>query len=274
LPSRSGGQTQRTAVTSPLIKPEANDLLAAIPSGERDSLIAAAEYVGLERRHLLQEAEAPVRHVWFIVDGIASILSVMADGTGVETATIGRDGLIGMQAFHDVERSTEQTMMQVPGAAYRVPRDAFRAMLPRLPNLAERLNRFAVFMFTFAAQNSGCNRKHAVEMRCSRWLLTVAENLRRPELDLTHEFVSQMLGVRRATVTDTLANFEQRGLITTRRRQITLLNVPGLEAATCECHQIIRSARSRLLYGNGVPSPLADVIKSRGQTSVVAEPHG
>lgn len=261
-------------MTSPLIKPEANDLLAALPQGERDIVVSAAEYVGLERRHLLQESEAPVRHIWFIVDGIASILSVMADGTGVETATIGREGMIGMQIFHDVELATEQTMMQVPGAAYRVPREQFRAMLPKLPALAERLNRFAVFLFTFAAQNSGCNRKHPVEMRCSRWLLTVAENLKRPELDLTHEFVSQMLGVRRATVTDTLATFEQRGLITTKRRQITLLDVPGLEQTTCECHQIIRAARSRLLYNNGTPSPLADVIKSRGQTSILGEPHG
>jgi CRP-like cAMP-binding protein len=92
-----------------------------------------------------------------------------------------------------------------------------------------RLHRFSSFLFSFAAQNSGCNRKHPVEMRCSRWLLTVAENLKRPELDLTHEFVSQMLGVRRATVTDTLASFEERGLITTRRRQITLLDIVGLE---------------------------------------------
>jgi CRP-like cAMP-binding protein len=198
----------------------------------------------------------------------------MADGTGIETATIGREGMIGMQIFHNVDVATEQTMMQVPGAAYRIPRDKIFAMLPRLPQLTKRLHRFAVFLFSFAAQNSGCNRKHPVEMRCSRWLLTVAENLRRPELDLTHEFVSQMLGVRRATVTDTLSSFEQRGLITTRRRQITLLDIPGLEAATCECHGVIRAARARLLYDKPTTSPLDDVIKSRGEMSLVGEPHG
>src|SRR3954464_15262254 len=109
--------------------------------------MGAAEYIGLERRHLLQESEAPVRHIWFIVDGIASILSVMADGTGVETATIGREGMIGIQVFHGVEMATEQTMMQVPGAAYRIPREQFRAMMPQVPTLTERLNRFAVFLF-------------------------------------------------------------------------------------------------------------------------------
>jgi CRP-like cAMP-binding protein len=261
-------------VTSPLIEPEANDLIAALPQAERDLLLSAAEYVGLERRRLLVESEGRVTHAWFIVDGIASILSVMTDTTGVETATIGRDGMIGIQIFHGIDFAVEQTMMQVPGAAYRVPREALREMLPQLPTLAGQLHRFSVFLFTFAAQNSGCNRKHPVEMRCSRWLLTVAENLKRAELDLTHEFVSQMLGVRRATVTDTLASFEQRGLITTKRRQITLLDIEGLENVSCECHQIIRSARSRLIYNTPEPSPLRDVIKSRGELSIVGEPHG
>jgi CRP-like cAMP-binding protein len=260
--------------TSPLIKPESNDLLAALPQAERDLLIADSEYIGLERRRLLVESEGPVTHAWFIVDGIASILSVMADGTGVETATIGREGMIGLEIFHGVDLAIEQTMMQVPGAAYRLTRETFRALLPKTPTLAMRLHRFSSFLFSFAAQNSGCNRKHPVEMRCSRWLLTVAENLKRPELDLTHEFVSQMLGVRRATVTDTLASFEERGLITTRRRQITLLDIDGLEKATCECHGVIRAARSQLLYDRPASSPLRDVIKSRGETSVLGEPHG
>jgi CRP-like cAMP-binding protein len=260
--------------TSPLIKPESNDLLAALPQAERDLLIADSEYIGLERRRLLVESEGPVTHAWFIVDGIASILSVMADGTGVETATIGREGMIGLEIFHGVDLAIEQTMMQVPGAAYRLTREKFRALLPKTPTLAMRLHRFSSFLFSFAAQNSGCNRKHPVEMRCSRWLLTVAENLKRPELDLTHEFVSQMLGVRRATVTDTLASFEERGLITTRRRQITLLDIDGLEKATCECHGVIRAARSQLLYDRPASSPLRDVIKSRGETSVLGEPHG
>lgn len=260
-------------MTSPLIPPEANDILAALPQGERDGLIAKAEYIGLERRKLLVEAEGPVTHAWFIVDGIASILSVMTDNTGVETATIGRDGMIGIEVFHGVETATEQTMMQVPGAAYRVPRADFAVLAPRLPTLSRILHRYSVMLFTFAAQNSGCNRKHDVEKRCARWLLTVSDNLRRPELDLTHEFMSQMLGVRRATVTDTLSEFEKRGLITTKRRQITILDKAGLERVTCECHQIIRAARARLMGGEAVASPLIEVPRSRDGTSIVGEPH-
>jgi CRP-like cAMP-binding protein len=261
-------------LSSPLLPPEHNDILASLPQSERERLVSASEYTGLERRRLLSESEAEVRSAWFIVDGIASILSVMSDATGVETATIGRDGMIGIEIFHGVDVCTEQTMMQVPGAAYRVPRAAFTTMIGELPTLNRILHRYSVMLFTFAAQNSGCNRKHPVEMRCARWLLTVAENLRRLELDLTHEFVSQMLGVRRATVTDTLAAFEKRGLITTKRRLITILDVAGLEQAVCECHQIIRAARGRLLGGDPVRSPLAGVVKSVSGTSVVGEPHG
>ena len=147
--------TSHAAVTSPLIRPEANDVLAALPEAERDLLISAAEYVGLERRRLLVESEAPVMHAWFIVDGIASVLSVMGDGTGVETATIGRDGMIGFQIFHGVTIATEQTMMQVPGAAYRITREKFQELLPQLPQLTARLHKLSVFMFSFAAQNAG-----------------------------------------------------------------------------------------------------------------------
>src|SRR3954462_6704453 len=119
------------------IPPEANDLFAAIPASEREALTARSEYLQIDRRQLLIEAEAPIRHVYFVVDGIVSVLSVMTDATGVETATVGRDGMIGMEVFHGVDRATEQSMMQVPGAAYRVPTAEFLALLPQLPALTD-----------------------------------------------------------------------------------------------------------------------------------------
>lgn len=264
----------KVPVSSPLHPLESNDIARAIPKEERDLLLSKAEYIGLDRRKLLVEAEGPVTHAWFIVDGIASILSVMVDATGVETATIGKDGMIGIEIFHGVEVATEQTMMQVPGAAYRIPRADFRAMLPHTPKLVEMLHRYSVWLFSFAAQNSGCNRKHSVDKRCARWLLTVSDNLKRTELDLTHEFVSQMLGVRRATVTDTLGAFEAQGLISTKRRLITIIDPEGLEKIVCECHHVIRAARSRLLGGVPVASPLVNVVKSVGDSSVLGEPCG
>src|SRR3954468_19498378 len=168
-----------------------NDLLAALTDSDRALLEPMAELVPIARRDILVEAEKPFDHVYFIVDGIASILSVMGDGTGVETATIGNEGMIGIAAFHGLDAETEQTMMQVPGAAFRIPTKDFLAVLPRASSLNTMLHRYSAYLFSFAAQNSGCNRKHPVEARCARWLLTVSERLERDEMELTHDFVSQ-----------------------------------------------------------------------------------
>src|SRR4051794_31642963 len=164
-----------------------NELLAALSENDRVLLEPIGQFVELTRRDILIEAEKPFDHVYFIVDGIASILSVMGDGTGVETATIGKEGMIGIAAFHGLDVETEQTMMQVPGAAFRIPTKDFLAVLPRATSLNTMLHRYSAYLFSFAAQNSGCNRKHPVEARCARWLLTVSERLERDEMELTHD---------------------------------------------------------------------------------------
>src|SRR5579885_1427198 len=133
---------------------------------------------------VLYDSNQPLDAVYFIVDGIASVLSVMADGTAVETATIGREGMIGMALFHGVDRTPEQAMMQVSGKGYRIDARTFGELLPKLPALTALLHRFSVVMFTLAAQNSGCNRKHSIEQRCCRWLLMVHERLERDTFDL------------------------------------------------------------------------------------------
>jgi CRP-like cAMP-binding protein len=184
--------------------------------------------------------------VYFIVDGIASLMSVMADG-GVETATIGREGMLGMPAFHGVYSTPEQAMVQVAGSAYQLDVDTFREILPQLPTLDKLLHRFSVVLFTLAAQNSGCNRKHSIEARCARWLLMVGDRLDMPVMELTHDFVAQMLGVRRASVTETLGELERHGLIETSRGRIRIIEREGLQNVACECYTVIRGVVNRLL---------------------------
>jgi CRP-like cAMP-binding protein len=223
-----------------------NKLLAALPDRERGVLDAHLTLVDIPRRELLYEADGPIDNVYFICDGIASILSVMSDGTAVETATIGREGMVGMAIFHGVSVTSERAVMQVPGSAMRIPADRFSALLPDLPTLDALLHRFSVCLFTLAAQNSGCNRKHSIEERCCRWMLMVADRLDRNSFELTHDFIAQMLGVRRASVTETLGALEKRGLVETARGRITIVNRAGLEACACECYNIIRSNQQRL----------------------------
>jgi len=133
-----------------------NKLIAALPDAERRLIEQNATRVTLSPRESLP-ADVPLKHVHFIVDGITSVLSVVNGGTGVETATIGREGMVGMPVFHGVSSTPEQVIVQVPGAAYRIDADTFRELLPQMPSLDALLHRFAVVMFTLAAQNSGCN---------------------------------------------------------------------------------------------------------------------
>ena len=251
--------------------PYKNRLLARLPAEELALIEPHLERVKMERRQLQHDAEAPIEYVYFVEQGLISILSVMGDGSAVETATIGIDGLIGMAVFHGVEFSSEQAMTQIPGYAHRVSAARFRVLLPEMPTLVRLLHRFAVFCFTIAAQNSGCNRKHTVEQRCARWLLTVHDRIQEDELGLTHDFISQMLGVRRASVTETLALLERRGLIRTGRSRVVIVDRAGLEAMVCECYRIVAASAARLVEEKPIPSPLARVEMSRDGFSTVGD---
>src|SRR5215471_6496935 len=232
-----------------------NKLLAALPPTERRLIEENATVVPIKRREVLYRADEPIRHVYFIVDGIASLMSVMADG-GVETATVGREGMLGMPVFHGVYSTPEQAMVQVAGTAYRMDVDTFRELIPRLPTLECLLHRFSVVLFTLAAQNSGCNRKHSIEARCARWLLMVADRLDIAVMELTHDFVAQMLGVRRASVTETLGELERQGLIQTSRGRIRIIERDGLQRVACECYTVIRGVVTRLLESNDSQYPV------------------
>jgi len=223
-----------------------NRLLDALPAEELDLLRSHAELGSLNRHDTLYQPDAPIETVHFPVDGIVSLVCMMKEGGGVETATIGREGMVGSAVFHGVYTATQQAIVQVPGQSYRLDAETFVRLLPQLPTLNALLHRFSVLLFTLAAQNSGCNRKHSIEERCCRWMLMVADRLDRETFELTHDFIAQMLGVRRASVTEALGALEKRGLIRTSRGRITLVDRAGLEASVCECYQVIRGAVARL----------------------------
>jgi CRP-like cAMP-binding protein len=241
-----------------------NKLLAALPPEERILVEQNSIAVPMKRREVLYRADEQIRYVYFIVDGIASLMSVMSEG-GVETATIGREGMVGMAAFHGVYSTPEQAMVQVAGTAYRMDVDTFRELLPQLPTLECLLHRFSVVLFTLAAQNSGCNRKHSIEARCARWLLMVADRLDIGVMELTHDFVAQMLGVRRASVTETLGELERQGLIQTSRGRIRIVEREGLQRVACDCYSVIRGVVNRLLESNDGQYPTSPRMQLASQ---------
>lgn len=233
-----------------------NRLLAALPSSELDRLSPLLEPIRLERRMVAYDPGRPISHVYFVETGVISIVSLMTDGSAIETATIGDEGMIGLPVFQGVDVVAEQAFVQVPGDGHRMTAESFRRVVASCPVLQRQLNRFAVALFTLAAQHSGCNRMHAIEQRCARWLLTVHDRVGRDEFELTQDFLSQMLGVRRATVSEVASEFQKAGYITYTRGRLTILDRAGLERTACACYEVVRSTFARLLDSRDVHSPL------------------
>ena len=251
-----------------------NQLLLALPSAERDRLTPLLERVPLTRRMVAYDPLQPISNVYFIETGVISIVSIMHDRTAIETATIGVEGMIGLPVYLGVDAVPEQAFVQVSGEALRMSAAAFRQITPELPALSSLLNRYAVCLFTFAAQCSGCNRVHTMEQWCARWLLMVHDRTPGDEFDLTQDFLSQMLGVRRATVSETASQLQAAGLISYSRGRIVVVNRRGLEQVTCECYGIITSTFARLLAGRTEPNVLDAISVSEGGATTAGDGAG
>jgi CRP-like cAMP-binding protein len=251
-----------------------NRLLAALPPGEIDRLTPHLEPVSLERRLVAYDPERPIEYVYFVETGVISILSVMRDGSAIETATVGCEGFIGLPVYFGVDSVPEQAFVQVPGDGYRVPAKAFRTVAPGLPTLGKLLDRFSVCLFTLAAQCSGCNRVHTMEQRCARWLLMVHDRMPGDEFELTQDFLSQMLGVRRATVSETASQLQLAGLISYSRGHMVIVDRAGLERTACECYGIIESTLARIMEGREEPNILQTMRLSEDGRSTAGDGGG
>ena len=248
-----------------------NRLLNALPPEELERLAPYLERVHLERGSLIYDPNKPIERVCFPEGALVSILSVMSDGTAIETATIGVEGMVGHAVFHGQSIATEQAFTQIPGEGLLMSADAFRAALADSEALREIMHRHALALFTLVAQTSGCNRRHTVDERLARWLLIVHDRVESDLLNLTQQFLSQMLGVRRATVTVAAGVLQKAGIIAYSRGKIRVLDRARLEAASCECYRIIRSAYDRLLGPGPSPSPLDELVTSDGEKSLVGD---
>ncbi len=224
-----------------------NRLLAALPADEYAALHPHLEVLYLVPGAPIYEPGEAMRHVYFPLTGITSVVAMMAEGGMVEVGTIGREGLVGLPIFHGTDRSPLKTIAQVPGHHARLPVAAFRAAASQGTALHDVLHHFAQAYYVLTAQCGACNRLHPVEGRCARWLLLTHDRAGADTFQLTHEFLGYMLGARRPSVTVAAGMLQRAGLITYHRGVVTILDRPGLEAATCECYGTIRDEFARLL---------------------------
>jgi CRP-like cAMP-binding protein len=248
-----------------------NRILRALPAARREEILAQAELVELPKKRLLYDVNQPIRDVYFIEDGVASILSLLKDGSAVETSTCGREGMVGVPLFLGAQSAATQAMQQVPGAAHRLAAGDFLRHINESEDLRNSVGRYVQALMTLVAQNSACNRRHSVEERCVRWLLLTHDQVEEDSFELTHQFLSQMLGVRRATVTVTAGALQEAGYIKYHRGEITIVNRAGLEDMVCECYAIIHNEYARQVGGDMLPEPLDSVRASDGQFSTVAD---
>lgn len=245
-----------------------NRLLAALPPGEWERVRPSVELVPLEVRRVIIEPNQAIQHVYFPEDAVVSLLGLLEDGSAVETATVGNEGMVGVPVFLGAMQMAGQAFAQVPGMAWRMPAAALREEVRRGSALAGLLGRYTQALFTLVAQSSACNRKHSTEQRCARWLLLTHDRVSGDSFELTQLFLSQMLGVRRATVNEAATELQTRGLIEYTRGRVTVLDRPGLEAAACPCYGIIRGEFAHMLEGVDLPTALDDVsVSEEGMTT-------
>ena len=249
--------------------PPRNRILSALAPEVFERMREELELVSLSVRDIIYDVGHPIERVFFVETGVLSIVSVMADGSAVETATVGFEGMLGVPLFLDTDRSATQAFCQVPGNSLAMRSEPFRRFANGPNGLKPILNRYVQALFTQVAQSSGCNRIHPVRQRCARWILQTHDRVEGDEFPLTHDFLSQMLGVRRATVTEAAGSLQEAALLEYERGWLRVKDRAGLERASCECYGIVRSEFDRLLDGRRTASPLDGLTTSKNGKSTV-----
>jgi CRP-like cAMP-binding protein len=222
-----------------------NRLLAALPEVEQQRLAGELQLVDLGLRDLLYEVDQPISSVYFPLGCVLSLVAPVGDDA-VEVATVGPEGMVGLPAFLGAVTSAHRVYCQLPGPALQLSVDALAQFLPGDGELHRLLHRYTQAVMVFLGQSVACNRLHTVEQRCARWLAHTHDRVDQDRFPLTQEFLAQMLGVRRASVSVSAQTLQQAGLIHYSRGRITVLDPKGLRAAACPCYLIIRREFDKL----------------------------
>jgi CRP-like cAMP-binding protein len=217
-----------------------NHLLMSLDGADFALLAPHLREVSLAQGFVLQEQETLVEQVYFPLSGVISLISVMAAGEVVETATIGREGTVGAFGGLGPWKAFSRAAVQLPGIATAISVSHFQAAVSRSERIRNLILRYKEALLGQVQQTAACNALHPLEARLARWLLQTLDRADDPKLPLTQEFIAQMLAVRRTTVTLVAGHLQEAGLISYRRGRIVVLDRPRLEEAACECYATIR----------------------------------
>ena len=218
--------------------PQTNRLLAALPPNDYERIAPFLKTIPLKLKQTLHKVGEPVEYVYFPGGGFLSLLTVLQNGTMVEVATVGREGMAGLPAALNSDPSPSETFVQGESEwCWRMPTPAFRREIERRGALHELVSRYSHALFAVVMQSTACNAIHSVEQRLARWLLTAQDRMQANDFPLTQEFLAMMLGASRPMVTVVAGTLQKAGLITYHRGHLTVVDRERLEAASCECYR-------------------------------------
>jgi CRP-like cAMP-binding protein len=217
-----------------------NEILLSLPARERELVFSKLEYVRLKTHHVLHEPGDTLKSAFFCNSGLVSILSVFPDGKSVEVGLVGKEGFIGLPLVVGFRTAPTRAIAQIEGSSFRVDGDTLKGILAQCPNLERRLQQFSQIMAMQVTQIAACNRLHEVNERLARWLLMSADRIGSNSVPLTQEFLAQMLGTRRSSVTVAAGMLQKAGLITHSRGDVQIIDRTRLEEAACECYGIMQ----------------------------------
>lgn len=216
--------------------PTSNMLLAALPRATLRAILPALAPATLVLGDVLHEPGQPLRHVYFPLTSLVSLIVVVEDRQALEVALVGREGLVGVSLALGAPVGPVRAVVQGGGSALRMTKAALRASLGGHAALGVVLGGYADALIGQIARTAGCNRFHLLEARLARWLLMTRDRVASQDFQMTQEFLSAMLGVRRGGISDAASSFQRRHLIEYSRGHITILDHDGLEAASCPCY--------------------------------------
>ena len=227
--------------------PERNHILNALPLAAREHLYPHLKHVVMPFGMVLYESGAVLRHIYFPVDSIVSLLYVLSSGASAEIAVVGNEGAVGVSLFMGGETTPSRAVVQSAGSAYRLSGARLKREFDRHGQLLNVLLRYTQSLITQMAQTAVCNRHHALDQQLCRWLLLSLDRLESNELRVTQELIANMIGVRREGVTEAAGRLQKLGVIRYSRGKITVLDRPRLEALSCECYAVVKTETDRLM---------------------------
>jgi CRP-like cAMP-binding protein len=229
------------------LNPKQNRLLAALPEADLQRWLQHLELVDMHLGEVLYESGGTLRHVYFPITAIISLLYVMEDGAPAEIAVVGNDGILGVSLFMGGGSTPGRAVVQSAGHGFRLTAQLMKIEFDRAGPVLHLLLRYTQALITQMSQTAVCNRHHSLDQQLCRWLLLSLDRLQDSELIMTQELIANMLGVRREGVSESALKLQQAGLIRYRRGHITALDRKGLEERSCECYAVVKKEYARLL---------------------------